>query len=83
MLALVALLIAVVGGTASAAGHTTLTVYAASSLTDVLPKVDPAERYSFARLEHARRADHAGRTGGRLRIREPDASGAAVRERAS
>ena len=35
------------GGTASAAGHVTLTVYAASSLTDVLPKVDPAERYSF------------------------------------
>jgi molybdate transport system substrate-binding protein len=48
LLALVALLLAVVGGTASAAGHTTLTVYAASSLTDVLPKVDPAERYSFA-----------------------------------
>jgi len=35
------------GGTASAAGHVTLTVYAASSLTDVLPKVDKAERYSF------------------------------------
>jgi molybdate transport system substrate-binding protein len=35
------------GGTASAAGHVTLTVYAASSLTDALPKVDPAERYSF------------------------------------
>jgi len=41
------LLAATAGGTASAAGHVTLTVYAASSLTDVLPKVDPAERYSF------------------------------------
>ena len=38
---------ATAGGTASAAGHVTLTVYAASSLTDVLPKVDPGERYSF------------------------------------
>ena len=32
-------------GTASAAGHVTLTVYAASSLTDVLPKVGSVERY--------------------------------------
>ena len=39
---------ALAGGTASAADHVTLTVYAAASLTDVLPKVDPAERYSFA-----------------------------------
>ena len=38
---------ATAGGTASAAGHVTLTVYAASSLTDVLPKVAPDERYSF------------------------------------
>jgi len=38
---------ATTGGTASAAGHVTLTVYAASSLTDVLPKVAPDERYSF------------------------------------
>ena len=44
---LLALLAAAAGGTASAGGHVTLTVYAASSLTDVLPKVDPAERYSF------------------------------------
>ena len=44
---LLARLAAAAGGTASAAGHVTLTVYAASSLTDVLPKVDPAERYSF------------------------------------
>jgi molybdate transport system substrate-binding protein len=41
------LVAATAGGTASAAGHVTLTVYAASSLTDVLPKVDPSERYSF------------------------------------
>ena len=50
MTRLVALLLAVAavaGGTASAAGHVTLTVYAAASLTDVLPKVDNAERYSF------------------------------------
>jgi len=38
---------ATAGGSASAAGHVTLTVYAASSLTDALPKVDPGERYSF------------------------------------
>jgi molybdate transport system substrate-binding protein len=38
---------ALTGATAAAAGHVTLTVYAASSLTDVLPKVDDAERYSF------------------------------------
>ncbi len=47
LLGVAALLIAVAAGTASTAGHTTLTVYAASSLTDVLPKVDRAERYSF------------------------------------
>lgn len=35
------------GGTASAAGNVTLTVYAAASLTDVLPKIDKTERYSF------------------------------------
>jgi molybdate transport system substrate-binding protein len=39
---------ALAAGTASAAGHRTLTVYAAASLTDVLPRIDPAERYSFA-----------------------------------
>jgi len=47
LLALVLIVAATAGGTASAAGHVTLTVYAASSLTDVLPKVDPSERYSF------------------------------------
>ncbi len=34
-------------GTASAAGHATLNVFAAASLTDVLPKIDSNERYSF------------------------------------
>jgi molybdate transport system substrate-binding protein len=37
---------AVAAGTAAAAGPT-LTVYAAASLTDVLPKIDGSERYSF------------------------------------
>ncbi len=41
-------LVALAGGTASAAGRVTLNVYAAASLTDVLPAIDPAERYSFA-----------------------------------
>jgi molybdate transport system substrate-binding protein len=41
-------LLALAGGTASAAGHVTLNVYAAASLTDVLPAIDPAEQYSFA-----------------------------------
>jgi len=47
LFALLLLVAATAGGTASAAGHVTLTVYAASSLTDVLPKVDPSEHYSF------------------------------------
>ncbi len=33
---------------ASAADRATLNVYAAASLTDVFPKIDPAEHYSFA-----------------------------------
>ena len=41
------MLAAVTGGTAAAAEHVTLTVYAASSLTDALPKIDKSERYSF------------------------------------
>lgn len=45
--ALVLLLAAIAAASASAADHVTLTVYAASSLTDVLPTVDRAERYSF------------------------------------
>jgi molybdate transport system substrate-binding protein len=44
----VLLLLALAGGTASAAGRVTLNVYAAASLTDVFPVIDPAERYSFA-----------------------------------
>src|SRR5205823_84533 len=48
LLALVALAACVAAGTASAAGRTTLTVYAAASLTDALPAIDHAERYSFA-----------------------------------
>jgi molybdate transport system substrate-binding protein len=47
LIALLLVLAAAAGGTASAAGHVTLTVYAAASLTDVLPKVDNGERYSF------------------------------------
>jgi molybdate transport system substrate-binding protein len=46
--ALAAAFAALAAGTASAAGAPTLTVYAASSLTDVLPRVDHAQRYSFA-----------------------------------
>jgi molybdate transport system substrate-binding protein len=44
--ALVLVLVAAGVSTASAAGPT-LTVYAAASLTDVLPQIDPAQRYSF------------------------------------
>jgi molybdate transport system substrate-binding protein len=43
----VGLAAAVAAATASAANRTTLTVYAATSLTDALPKIDPGERYSF------------------------------------
>jgi molybdate transport system substrate-binding protein len=45
----VALLLAVaaLAGSAQAASRVQLTVYAAASLTDVLPKIDPGERYSF------------------------------------
>jgi molybdate transport system substrate-binding protein len=46
--ATVVLLLAVAGGSASAAGHATLNVYAAASLTDVLPSIDATQRYSFA-----------------------------------
>jgi molybdate transport system substrate-binding protein len=45
--ALTVVLAAVAAGSASAAGRATLNVYAASSLTDVLPKIDPAQHYSF------------------------------------
>jgi molybdate transport system substrate-binding protein len=35
-------------GDASGAGQSRLTVFAASSLTDVFPKIDPSPRYSFS-----------------------------------
>ena len=48
LLALAALLLlAAVATRAHAAARAQLTVYAAASLTDVFPKIDPAERYSF------------------------------------
>jgi molybdate transport system substrate-binding protein len=45
--ATVAVAAAVLTGTAAARSHAGLTVYAAASLTDVFPKIDAAERYSF------------------------------------
>jgi molybdate transport system substrate-binding protein len=48
LLALVLVAAAVAAGSASATAHVTLNVFAAASLTDVLPRIDPAERYSFA-----------------------------------
>jgi molybdate transport system substrate-binding protein len=45
-LVLVAVL-AVPAGSAAAAARPQLTVYAAASLTDVFPKIDPHEKYSF------------------------------------
>lgn len=49
MLAALAVLAAVasLAGRARAAVDAQITVYAAASLTDVFPKIDPAERYSF------------------------------------
>src|SRR4051812_46800940 len=46
-IAVVAAAAALAGAQASAAPMAQITVYAASSLTDVLPKIDPAPRYSF------------------------------------
>ena len=43
-----ALALAVAAGTAAAQPASTLTVYAAASLTDAFPKIDPSARYSFA-----------------------------------
>ena len=49
VLALVALtVLAAVAGRASATSHAQITVYAAASLTDVFPKIDSGEKYSFA-----------------------------------
>ena len=47
LVALALVAAAVAAGSASAAGKATLNVYAASSLTDVFPKIDPSARYSF------------------------------------
>lgn len=48
LLAVVTIASLLAAGAASAAGHATLTVYAAASLTDVFPKIDSTARYSFA-----------------------------------
>jgi molybdate transport system substrate-binding protein len=46
--AVLALALAIAAGTAAAQPASTLTVYAAASLTDAFPKIDPAAKYSFA-----------------------------------
>jgi molybdate transport system substrate-binding protein len=43
----VAIALAAVAGQASARSNAQITVYAAASLTDVFPKIDPAEKYQF------------------------------------
>ena len=47
-LALVLLVLALCAGSASARSQQQVTVFAAASLTDVFPKIDGAQRYSFA-----------------------------------
>ena len=47
LVAVACLVLASAAATAQGAGRTTLDVFAASSLTNVLPKIDGAERYSF------------------------------------
>ena len=47
LVGLACLLLALAATTAQAAGKATLDVFAASSLTNVFPKIDGAERYSF------------------------------------
>ena len=74
-LVLIALLAAVLAGTAAAQVETTrATVFAAASLTDAFPKIAPSARFSFAGLEHARRPDPPGRARRRLRLGEHDAA---------
>ncbi len=48
LLGTILLVAALACGTASAAGRVTLNVYAAASLTDVLPRIDGTSRYAFA-----------------------------------
>jgi len=43
----VALVLALVAGQAAARSNAQITVYAAASLTDVFPKIDPSEKYQF------------------------------------
>ena len=45
--ATVAVAVALVAGQASARSNAQITVYAAASLTDVFPKIDPAQKYQF------------------------------------
>ena len=54
------------------------TVYAAASLTEVFPTIDPAP-VQLRRLGRARDADPRGRTGGRLRGGELEVSAGALR----
>ena len=83
-LALIAL--AAVAGRASAsprahqAARAQITVYAAASLTDVFPKIDPSQKYSFGGSNALASTDHPRRTGRRLRLGEPDAPEPALRE---
>ena len=46
-LGLLAIVAALAAGSAAGATRAQVTVYAAASLTDVFPKIDPAEKYSF------------------------------------
>src|SRR3974377_279026 len=45
---ILAVAIAALAGRAAGAPRAQLTVYAASSLTDVFPKIDPSQQYQFA-----------------------------------
>ena len=74
-----ALGLAVLGG-ANATSQAQITVYAAASLTDVFPKIDSAEKYSFGGSNTLAAQITAGRAGGRLRFREHDAAEPAERE---
>jgi molybdate transport system substrate-binding protein len=47
VIAALALALGLVAGQASARSNAQITVYAAASLTDVFPKIDPAQKYQF------------------------------------